>query len=95
MSRPITGLHEYGIHSSKLGNTTWIARSSEAARLGIINYEGAQNVGELTICRLRSNVAGEPTPTARDRMSAQELEKQLGALLEQLKAADTPRGSNS
>jgi len=80
--RPVTGFHEYGIHSSTLGNTTWIAQSSRHARVGIINSEGAQNVGELTICRLRSNVTDKPTESGEPKLPAHEVEKQLQELLD-------------
>lgn len=78
--RPVTGMHEYGIHSSTLGHTTWIAPSSKAARIGIINQEGVHNLGKLTIRRIRSNVTDEPTAT--ERVSTHELEAQMRALLE-------------
>jgi len=87
MSRqPATGFHEYGIHSSKLGNTTWIARSSRHARVEIINYEGWRNVGELTIRRIRSNVTDRPTETGEPKLPPWELEKQLQTLLTALTA---------
>lgn len=80
--RPVTGMHEYGIHSSTLGHTTWIAPSSQEARVGVINQEGAHNLGKLTIRRIRSNVTDEPTGTERANTPAHELEAQMRALLE-------------
>lgn len=79
--RPVTGFHEYGVHSSTLGNTTWIARSSRHARVEVINYEGAQNVGVLTIRRIRSNVTDKPTETGERRLTVGLMEEQLRALL--------------